>query len=61
MKKKSILFALLLIILAQGAWASFEEEGGARLIGMGGAFVALTDDADLVQINPGAIWYLTNY
>jgi len=61
MKKKSILFALLLIILAQGGWASFEEEGGARLIGMGGAFVALTDDADLVQINPGAIWYLTNY
>jgi len=60
--KTKMISVIVFILLASGmAQASFEEEGGARLVGLGGAFVALADDSNAVEVNPGAIWYLPAY
>jgi len=58
-----ILFLSLgfLVFAHHNAPASFEEEGGVRMMGMGGAFVALGDDAQTVQSNPAGLWFLGKY
>jgi PGF-pre-PGF domain-containing protein len=61
MKTWIISVVLLILLTSAIAQASFEEEGGARLAGLGGAFVALSDDSNAVEVNPGAIWYLPAY
>jgi len=47
--------ALLLLTTAVPAWAQGEAPAGARATGMGGAFVAVADDASAVFWNPAGL------
>jgi len=57
--------AVLLILAASGAWAQLEITSspnvvgsGARALGMGGAFIAVADDATAASWNPGGLTQL---
>ena len=58
--RKSIMSTICLLgvcFFIMGAGASFAAEGGARPISMGGAFIAIADDAHAVSWNPaGMAW-----
>src|SRR5919206_1344466 len=47
--------ALLLLTTTVPAWAQGEAPAGARATGMGGAFVAVADDASAVFWNPAGL------
>lgn len=53
--------ALLLVFLCiVPAFAAFDDLGiGARPLGMGGAFVAVADDANAAMYNPAGLGYIT--
>lgn len=53
--------ALILTLLCVGAaFAAFDDMGiGARPLGMGGAFVAVADDANAAMHNPAGLGYIT--
>ena len=53
--------ALILTLLFVGmAFAAFDDMGiGARPLGMGGAFVAVADDANAAMYNPAGLGYMT--
>lgn len=50
--------AALLLILPQTATAGFEDRGGARALGLGGAFVAVPGDASAPYWNPAGLSFL---
>lgn len=51
----SLFFILLLTFLASEAESAFTDRGGVRPMGMGGAFVALADDASAIMFNPAGL------
>jgi PGF-pre-PGF domain-containing protein len=57
----SIVVLLLFLSATGSSLASFELQGGVRMMGMGGAFVALGNDAETVQVNPAGLWFLDRY
>ncbi len=44
-----------LLLLSSAAESAFTERGGVRPMGMGGAFVALADDASAIMFNPAGL------
>ena len=53
---KHTLVPLLIVVLAGAASANFVEvEVGARALGMGGAFIAVADDASALHWNPAGL------
>ena len=62
-KSTAVLITVLLLFMciAEKSLASFELQGGVRMMGMGSAFVALGDDAETVQTNPAGLWFLDRY
>ncbi|MCU0613191.1 MAG: hypothetical protein MUE60_15565, partial [Candidatus Eisenbacteria bacterium] len=50
--------AALLLILPGTARAGFEDRGGARALGLGGAFVAVPGDATAPYWNPAGLSFL---
>ena len=44
-----------LLLLSSAAESAFTERGGVRPLGMGGAFVALADDASAIIFNPAGL------
>lgn len=57
----TVLTLLFVLTISSDAKASFEGEGGVRMMGLGGAFVAISDDAQAVQTNPAGLWFLDRY
>lgn len=66
MLRRSVLLAVLLIFASHAIWAQHEKVGttvfeflkvgqGARPMGMGGAFTAISDDANALFWNPGGL------
>ncbi len=57
--KKSLIIFLILIAYSGTSFASFEDIGiGSRPFGMGGAFVAIADDANAPMYNPAGIDFI---
>lgn len=61
----SVVALLGLLLVAQGAWAQLNVNSspntvgsGARALGMGGAFIAVADDATAASWNPGGLTQL---
>lgn len=54
--------ALIFFMICIGtAFSAFDDIGiGARPLGMGGAFVAIADDANAVMYNPAGLGFITN-
>jgi tetratricopeptide (TPR) repeat protein len=48
-------FLCYLIFLSSHAEAAFDDKGGVRPMGMGGAFVALADDTSAILFNPAGL------
>lgn len=54
-----IIFCILYFAFCSGSYAAFEDLGvGARAMGMGGAFVGVSDDASALFYNPAGITQL---
>lgn len=57
--KKGLIIFMILIVNVGTSFAAFEDIGiGARPYGMGGAFVAVADDANAPMYNPAGIDYI---
>ena len=59
----SLITAALLVVAAPAAWAQITSSpnvvgSGARALGMGGAFIAIADDATAASWNPGGLTQL---
>lgn len=51
----AVSMACCLIFLSSVAESSFDDRGGVRPMGMGGAFVALADDTSAIMFNPAGL------
>jgi hypothetical protein len=59
MKKAIIIVNVFVLIFAGTAFSAFDDIGiGARPLGMGGAFVAVADDANASAYNPAGLSYI---
>lgn len=57
--KKILIIFMILIVYSGTSFAAFEDIGiGARPFGMGGAFVAMADDANAPMYNPAGISFI---
>lgn len=62
MRRVTLVAALVILLLAASASANFvETETGARAMGMGGAFVAVADDATALHWNPAGLASLSGF
>jgi hypothetical protein len=58
--QKIIQSAIFFLLFSASAQASFDTKKGARPLGMGGTFVAVSNTGDALYYNPAGLWQLNN-